>query len=304
MNYMNAESSRFGPPSYFPETPDERELQSRIETEEASFLEFGKSRLLPLIERMPMNNRQQQSMKATMPVPFHVVQNNKNNPLRNAMAVKRVSEEQARGAQDMNGYALFSAQMLQMPDALHFGYDYLPDEHQTTFAAAFAPIIRTMLLPRSQQPSNVLAELIKFHELIHVMQESRRRSIDVMSLEQYIGFHVPKAGDREKKVVLDDDVQAYNIEVEALNMLVNGKLQAEGANGNVCDEAEIMQELEIPEHYSTPTKLLLWLAREYYGNYRGDGVIPNEFTQAVIRVLRHDSHTPYRIRDGVPHRVG
>lgn len=288
---------------YSPSTSEEHGLQGRIEAEEASFLEFGRSRLIPLIAGMPEDNRMQQSMKGTMPVPFQVVQNNKNNPLRNAMAVKRVCEEQARGMQGMNGYALFSAQMLQMPDPLHFGYDYLPSEHDGTFAAAFVPIIRTMLLPKSEQPSNVVLELIKLHDLIHVMQESRRRSAQIMSLDAYIKFNVPQEGDTEKKVVLDDDVQAYNIEIEALNLLLDGKLQAEGANGNVCNEVEVMQELEIPERYNTPTKLLLWLACEYYRNYRRDGVIPNEFTQAVIRVLRHDGQTPYRIKNGDAVRV-
>ncbi|MDD5074555.1 MAG: hypothetical protein PHO54_01630 [Candidatus Peribacteraceae bacterium] len=274
-----------------PTTPDELQLQSRLEQEESNFLRFGSDVLLPLVEEMPEDTAYRQNLKQGMRMPFEVLRANRHNPFRNTATVKRA----LRGSM-----IHFMAVMQSMANPHSFGYEIIPAEHQRFGVAGFEPMHRSMMLPIVPMESNCFFEMIKLHELVHVFQAGQRRK--QMGLEKYFQFYA--AGGGEKPVsFLEDEVQAYGQGIEGFNLLLRGAIKAKALREEIMDADEVCRELHIPDALHNALEMTLIFARDYYENNGENGQYPPAFVQQVLKMMILDGYRVFTFRGNRPELI-
>ena len=277
---------QFGIENVSPMTPEENHLQQRIIEEEDSFLKFGHSILLPLVDRLPEESAYQKNLKLGLQVPIKMLESNQHNPYRNSAVLRR----------KLNGSeADFITTMQGIPNPQYYGYWVFPQEHQNMAIAAFEPMRRTMMLPGIPFEPNVFYELIKMHELVHVYQASQHRK--EMGLQNYLQFYID--GHKEQRNLLEDEVQAYGQEIEGLNLLLNGQLKEQGRQGVMVDDEEVQDRLKIPGVFQMSLKMILYFAKYYYERNEENGIYPSEFIEQVKKMLIFDGYKVYTLKNGV-----
>jgi len=276
------------PEDLLPQTEQEISLQKRIEEEEASFLAFGEM-LLPRIAQIDKTSPQNQAMKDVMSRPFQMMEQNLNNPCRNAEVVRRISGD---------SYPKFVNLMQSQGGHCAFGYGNFPEHLQHMGVLAFAPLHRTIMLPENMiYGPNIFHEFIKYHELIHILNAARFRS--QMDIKEYLSFYIcDNSSAPEQRNVLEDELWAYGVQLEAFNLLLGGQIQKNAQQGKMMDVASVLKCLNIPQQLQLPVQLLLYFGVQFYAEPRQEGQFPPAYKKAVLNTLLHDGYTPYSIESG------
>lgn len=182
--------------------------------------------------------------------PFHIVNANKKNSYTNAAI--------ARKDAGRRGIHLLYVANGKLRDPRHFLYDIEQGEAAAMQGfAGFAPVERRMVLPPNFDPNNPLHFLVTYHETVHVMHAAHW----LMSGGQgFVDFYT-----RERpSVILNEEFDAYALEVEALNLLLNDELRTMISSGRTPDVDTIADRLGIPQEERQPLGLILNLAEKYY----------------------------------------
>lgn len=269
----------------------ERQMEDRIA---AAFDAFGRfqSALEPRIAALPRDTQPRRALADTMRIPFIIAAENASNPLRNGEVAKRV-------AQDLGVPVEVLTFSLQHP--YHVCFEDLPPHVQfdAQFVTAFTMMRRTMILPPHLDLRDQMFPLVQFHEFIHVYQHAQHRK--KWGLPEYIRF----TNQNDKPCLVGDEVQAYGYEIEAANLMLDGRLRADALAGRTIDHDDVRRRLGIGDQYRVPIQFLSYNAALYYRDNREDGVYPPAYVESVLRCIVHDGQTPYQMgQSGKPERIG
>jgi hypothetical protein len=185
----------------------EARIQNVIERVERGFARF-ETVLRPRIQRVP-----EAWLRTQMELPFRYIAGNRTNALRNLETRRRLNPT----FQDLQ----------TLPDETHFFYRLQPSD--AALVASFAPAGRFLSLGEDIDPDNDLDMLIVFHEACHIVQDSieRSRLRTDADWRRYFQFN-RKLTTESRPPYLDllDEATAHALEVEALNLLLDGALES------------------------------------------------------------------------------
>jgi hypothetical protein len=229
----------------------EQVLEQRIHAFGDSFAEYG-STLLPLVEKLPAEKH---GLKRALAYPFETFERNRTqNPLHNFEASKRLAAESHQSHQQM---------LLAMPDPNFFTIDTIKPEHPMfhRFVAGLAPLHRMMVLHPKMEAQNEIDKLVVLHECMHIPQLALRlRTAPQIYLDLYAGGG--KYGNMP--LVMNDDYQAYGLQIEAMNLRLDGKLAAEGGQGRQVPHQDLLRELGGRDDQWKQMEMLSRYAKEYF----------------------------------------
>jgi hypothetical protein len=204
---------------------EELEAQKKIERIEIAFTKFGEK----LFEKLK-NSPDRERLEKWFRVPFEYMKMNKRtNRARNILTFKR--ERNLKGKN-----FVFNHKMSK--------YFYaFKDKDYDDAAASFDPPARRMDLSDGFEPENEADLLVLFHELLHVHYDSQlRASINTEEgWRRYrsLYFYDPK---KEKpKLNIIDEGGAVALELEAMNVLLDGELKRAIQNGEPINKREILR---------------------------------------------------------------
>jgi hypothetical protein len=228
------------------------------------------TQLLPLIAKV-----QNPQLQTTLRNPFHVFRANKSNPLRNF--------EKAKIEGNKNGIPP-EAVMLSLPDQRHFGHILNDKSLEKMHAiAGFAPMQRSLVISENFDLTNTLNRLTMYHEMIHVMHQAVQRT---RNMRAFIAFN---AAPPHPKVIINEEFDAYGLELEIMDLLLNGQMRNEAQKGQKLDPEKILESLELRPDQIIPATFLSTLAALYFrGGDASKGQFPNEYKELVFKAVQHD----------------
>ncbi len=221
-------------------SPENEEKTNQIITELTR--EFGEfqQRLIPKIQQVSDPN-----LRACLLRPFDTWNyNQKNNPDTNGVRIQRV---------------LVNGGKMNVHSHGEFYYMAGQDKKVPNHSAAYSPAGKLIMIPAGTRFKSDIAKLVVFHELQHatfdiVQRKSFRTQAD---LDQYNDFN-------KNKIDLADEAMAFALEIELLNILLEGKLRESVMNKSPLNLAEIRTRLNATQT-DYQDFLTLWrLSQSYY----------------------------------------
>jgi len=181
-------------------------------------------------------------LRKQMALPFEQININVDNPNKNSLIL--LQRHRTEGFLRQQNLSWFSYKVKS-----HAG-----------MAAAFAPVLRMMYLDKNFDPQNFLDLLVLYHELLHVTQDnaSRGRLDSKEQYEAYNKFYM------SNKLVLNLEVTAYALEIEALNLYLDNYIKKQISEGKEIDIHEIQIKLNARPNQLGTIKMLIDLAKLYY----------------------------------------
>jgi hypothetical protein len=152
----------------------------------------------------------------------------------------------------------------------------------TQGVAGFSPLERRMLIPSNFNSDNALQFLEIYHETVHIMHTAYW----LLSGEQgFVEFYTHE----RPSVILDEEFDAYAVEIETLNLLLNGALKEKIVAGQALNSDEVTSLLALDEDQKPTIGMLLRLAEKYYP----DGKISAKPLAFMAQVAANQLHYGY-----------
>jgi hypothetical protein len=226
----------------------EARTQRVLERAERGFARFA-TVLRPRISRI-----REAWLCTDLELPFHYVSGNHNNPQRNYETVRHLDNG---GIEDLR----------TLPDETYFFYSIMPPS--AVQEARFSPAVRLMGLSEDIDPDNDLDMLTFFHELRHVIHDTLRRSrlrTDAERRANLEFYRTPMNVNRPKHLDLLDEATAYAVEIEALNLLLDGELESSVRDHRALDVEAALRRLHARPDQHQRERLLVGvkLAQHFY----------------------------------------
>lgn len=182
--------------------------------------------------------------------PSHIISVNRTNPLRNAEVARRKAKKEG-----MYFPTFIHSKLL---DARHFTYDIERGEAARMKGyAGFSPKERRIVLQETYDPKNAVDFLVAFHETVHVMHTAHWL---MQGGKGFIEFYERS----HPAVILNEEFDAYALEIEAMNLLLNDALRRSILSGKSPDVTEVAQQLQMVSYEGTPLPMLLNLSKLYF----------------------------------------
>ncbi len=152
-----------------------------------------------------------------------------------------------------------------------------------SYEAEFSPVERTISVPPGFDPENILDFLVLYHELSHVAQDNGERKTiqSEAQYSEYLRFYEVKPPD-EPNVILNYELSAYGLEIELLNLLLDGELKRKIARDEALDAFDIAQRLKVRKDQEPLLDLILSLAISYYPEGQTKKGYTHRFFKAVF----------------------
>ena len=209
---------------------------------------------------MPKINQVTNSyLRKQMALPFEQINVNRDNPNKNSLIL--LQRHRTEGLLRQENLAWFTYKVKS-----HSG-----------IAAGFAPVLRMMYLDKNFDPKNFLDLLVLYHELLHVAQDNgdRERLDSKEKYEAYNKFYTSNS------IVLNAEVTAYALEIEALNLYLDNYLENQIAEGKEIDLNEIQIKLNARSDQRGIIRMLVDLAKLYYPEALSSGSFNPKFFHKV-----------------------
>lgn len=177
----------------------------------------------------------------------------------------------------------------------YFFYDTLTDLGNE--CAVYSPPKKTIGLKPEFNPTNRVDMVIFFHEMQHVIQDNRVR-YNLKSKEEfdkYMAFFTARSTSGERAAILDDEVIAYALEIELINLLSDEYLKNQVAAGKPIDMDELGKKLGVTSEQAQQLNTVIAAVDVYYPQGIGGKTIPEKFvqywadlyTQMGYKIARH-----------------
>ncbi len=254
-----------------PENRTDRKI-AEIETE----MSFFETQVAPLLQTADPARR------VAITNPFHFLNANKGNTLKNFETASRVALTQGMPVESI---------LLALNDPRHYGYRLIPDSalRGTGIMIGTIPIQRSVGISEKYDFKNTLNRLTMVHELVHLAHQALQRKKNMM---EFLRFHASG----RKHVIIDEEYDAYVVEIETLDLLLGGELR----EGKARPE-DILKRFSLPEDHRTPITMLCMMAERYFPVGRVDAPYPKAYTTFVDRAVAHDGYELRRYgQPGVP----
>jgi len=225
--------------------------------------------------------------------PFQTIRGNRENQHSNAAILKK------EAAQRATELVFVSNEKLTNP--YHFLYDIDAGESAAVQGiAGFSPAERRMVLPEQFNPDDPLDFLVVCHETAHVLHAADWLKKDARSFFEFHLYGQPKPA-----VVLQEELDAYAIEIEMLNLLLHDQLRQSISSGRPIDRQVFARQLGIVPGREPLLQMLLDLARQYYPSGKlSTSAKPPAFSRAVSREKQAGGfHLFERTPNGLPRQI-
>lgn len=225
---------------------------------------------MPLVERSVHTP----DLRVALANPFHFINANRTNSLKNYECARRQAQESGIPVE---------ALMLSLRNPRHFAYSIEPQllaEHGAMVGSA--PLHRMLGVSLAWDPDNALDRFGIYHETVHMMHQAMQRMRDI---ESFIAFYAGQT----RHVIIDEEYDAYALELEALNIQLGGELRRTLEAGKNLQPDTIMQMLHLHENQRIPSTHLSWLATAYFP-HGTIGRYPEAFRDLVDRTYLHDRY--------------
>lgn len=224
-------------PEVIPDQSPEARMQRLIEAIEPK-IDALSDRVRPLAERHIEDPR----LRAAVLFPFGIAAINESYPHRNKPSA-RVEHQRGERVGGLN-----------LPDLRNFFYDFLPpDVNQRMGIAGASPDVRvgaayqaqnrTLFLPEDFNPSSLGYQTSVYHELVHAAQYIEKTIALANNMPGAKEFY-QEADALVGGVFLDAEVDAYQKQVEMMNLLMNNELMEKRRRGEVISTQEVTIRLE------------------------------------------------------------
>ena len=198
-------------------------------------------------------------LRNQMALPFEQINVNRDNPNKNSLILLQRHRTEGRLIQENLSW-----------------FSYKVKSH-SYMAAGFAPALRMMYLDKNFDPKNFLDLLVLYHELLHATQDNaeRERLDSKEKYETYNKFYT------SNNIVLNAEVTAYALEIEALNLYLDNYLENQISEGKEIDLNEIQIKLNARSDQLGTIKMLVDLAKLYYPEGVNNGHFNPKFFHKV-----------------------
>ena len=222
----------------------EEKTQELINKAENGFQKFSEI-ALPLIDQASS-----EQLWKMLKVPFQVMQINKWNQDRNLEIFKEKMKSMENG----------SIYKLKNPN-----FYYYSVMENSIHSSWFEAITRILYLSEKLDPDNLLDLLVLYHEIYHASQDAATRS-RINSKEQfqkYVDFHTVKK-DEKPRIIINFELTAYAVEIELLNLLLDGKLKKSIIYKRQIDIEQIAKKLNAQDDQHKMIQSIVSFAKRYY----------------------------------------
>lgn len=255
------------------DTSKEAQVEEKIAQIEEAFTAFERT-FMPLIEQ----SAHTPELRVALANPFHIINANRTNPLKNFERAKKKAHTHNLPVE---------ALMLSLPDSRHFAYAIEPQALAEQGAMiGYSPLHRVLAVNSNWNPQNALDRLGVYHETVHMMHQAVNRK---KNMEAFIMFYA----NERNRVVIDEEYDAYALELEALDISLGGELRRCLAERKPPDPDRIMEMLHLREDQRMPLTMLLWFASRYFPH----GTIhqyPKAYIELVDKACLHDGFQLFR----------
>lgn len=229
----------------FSQVDQEKETDSLIQRVEQGFENF-RAVMMPKIEAVP-----EPRLREELQGPFGLIKLNQEFPNRNGPRFDREALTEGRERTVLSNPYYFTYAATNLPPG---------------YAAAFTPPNRRMELTRDFDKNNIIDILILYHELRHVIMDTNiRMNLAPEKREAYLETFRKKLGAGENiHVTVSEEVFAYGLELEMLDLFLDGALRETFSGGRVVFPADILQKLKGRPDQLGVLSFLFDLAASYY----------------------------------------
>lgn len=146
--------------------------------------------------------------------PLELAEINLQNPDRNSYTLKR---------KDLEARGILGASSAYVDNPNFFSFGLL--KNQPGIVAGYEPPTKTFYMNPAYDPNNLLDNLVAFHELIHVAQDTQDRQ--EIPAQNYLAFFEDARKRKVTKVLALYEATAYMEELFALDLLTDGRFKAD-----------------------------------------------------------------------------
>lgn len=270
------------PQKFLPQNENEHALQRSIESFEVEFLKYGNNTFLPTLQELANNSVPEQALQKALSFPFNVIKANAENPFKNVEVAKRIAE-------GMN--IPWNTLLLNLPHPHYFAYGPFPQHLMGKATAGFAPLARMMVFEAKINNENKMDMLTVVHECLHLPQHALQRR----NLKWYTQFY----GVQQSRVIINDEYQAYGLEIEAMNIQLDNVLKLAVDAKRPVDRQMVMQALSARPSQQLMIEMLCQLAEQYYPNGNAaTNMYPESYSTMVKNICFTDGYEVFENRAG------
>ena len=211
--------------------------------------------------------------------PFTFIRENSRNPIKYYGDAAQAADEHGIPA---------AAALFAMPEPFYFSYAFKEDIDRNDGVMAYAPLLRSVIMNAYRSPELILDNCIFMHEMVHCMHAAHQRKRD---MEKHFSFQLSRSGDTDKKVVIQEEYDAYAVELEALNIALDNALLSKVESGGANPE-EIAERLRVTEQQKITVQMLCMLANVYFKD-SSIGKYSPEYTDLVNKIVMFDGMDLY-----------
>lgn len=202
-----------------------------------------------LLCKLKEQQSERPSLSTALQNPFHFVRGNFANPLKYYGDAEARAQSEGLSIQDL---------LLGMPEPFFFTYAFNENFRVDYGFMGYAPLLRTFVL--NDFSSDNVFDLVAFmHEAVHCMHAAAQRKRD---LQGQINFG--SMSGNIKRVVIQEEFDAYALELEALNLILDNKMLIASRAGSKLKPEEILVQLNLRPEQIEPLRLLCHLSSIYF----------------------------------------
>lgn len=267
------------------ETPTSRDnkekelpLKKRIEKIEEGLENFEKL----LLSKLAASKIQRPGLDEAFRKPFDLVRANKTNALKSYADAVKIAK-----SNDLSMIALLISQKNQKYFSYAFKEDY---DYNGEGYMAFSPLTRTFIMSEFRSPDNPLDAVVFMHEAVHCMHATKQRE---RNKDAHIKFRM-SLSDGKKGVVIKEEWDAYALELEALNVLLDNAMYVAAQRNEKLDANVVMEILHLRPDQRSPVALLCSFGLSYFKNSTIDNLSVEYVNHVAQNMVGHgvDLYSP------------
>lgn len=209
-------------------------------------------------------------LRKKLEAPFNLAALNRNNDQRNYEQLRLVVAPGQRVT-------------IKNPD--FFFYGFLPSEDDD-LVGSYSSARKLVGLRKSFDAHNFVHLSDLFHELQHVIQDNNLRAQNKVG--EWQKHNDQGYGDQ-------DEVEAYSLELELLNALTDGYIEAQATRNQVIDVFVVCQKLGISPEQAQEIESSLTTAQLYYPRGMADNIFYDRFVEYLDKVYPESDFETYEI---------
>jgi hypothetical protein len=168
--------------------------------------------------------------------------------------------------------------LFPMAEPYYFTYAFKEDLNIEYGFMGYAPLLRTLVMNDYTSTENYLDAVAFMHEMVHCIHAAFQRK---HSMNAYLQF--AHAEGNPRRVVINEEFDAYAVELEALNLLLDNEMLEASEKDAILNPDKVYEELHLRPEQKGPISMLCRLGLSYFKG-SSIGNFSDEYTSHVARI--------------------